>query len=172
MKRRSFCHKLPTQFKFIRAIMMLAIISFFVNAYVAIKMLGWNNISFKNDVAFLASQLNFGAILLVFSITITYILHKGFGALFRIEDTLEKIIDGNRSLRIRLRKGDTLLPLVDKINTPLSFCFNNSFTCWSNLMLNNLPLLPRRHGLIFLQRMVPCFVLVLFPVSFQIMPNS
>jgi len=68
------------------------------------------------DMVYFSSQLNFGAILLVFLVTLTFILHRGFGALARIEDILDQVIKGNHSLRLSLRKGDILIPLTDKIN--------------------------------------------------------
>jgi HAMP domain-containing protein len=68
------------------------------------------------DMIYFSSQLNFGAILLIFLVTLTFVLHRGFGALSRIEDILDQVIKGNYSLRLKLRKGDTLIPLTDRIN--------------------------------------------------------
>jgi hypothetical protein len=68
------------------------------------------------DMVYFSSQLNFGAILLIFLVTLTFVLHRGFGALSRIEDVLDQVIKGNHSLRLKLRKGDTLIPLTDRIN--------------------------------------------------------
>lgn len=114
MRRRLPRLKIPIQFKFIRIILIMVIISFFVNAYVSIQTLGWKDIDVSGD--YMVFQLNFGAILLILLITMAFILHKGFGALSRMEEILEEVIKGKYSLRIRLRKGDVLIPLADKIN--------------------------------------------------------
>lgn len=116
MKRRRMRLRIPVQFKFVRIVLIFVIVSFFTNAYVSIKMLTARDATVAADMVYFSSQLNFGAILLVFLITLTFILHRGFGALSRMEDTLTEVIKGNHTLRIKLRKGDVLIPLVDKIN--------------------------------------------------------
>jgi len=94
----------------------MVIISFFINAYVSIRTLGWRDFDVSGDAAYMVFQLNFGAILLILLISMAFVLHKGFGSLSRMEEILEEVIKGKRSLRIKLRKGDILIPLVDKIN--------------------------------------------------------
>ena len=116
MRRRLPRLRIPIQFKFIRIILIMVIISFFINAYVSIRTLGWRDFDVSADTAYMVFQLNFGAILLVLLISMAFVLHKGFGALSRMEEILEEVIKGKRSLRIKLRKGDILIPLVDKIN--------------------------------------------------------
>jgi hypothetical protein len=116
MRRRFLSFRIPMQFKFIRLVMIIVIISFFVNAYISIRILGWRDIYIGGDIAYFIFQLNFGAILLILLITMAFILHRGFGALTRIEEILDKAINGQYSSRIQLRKGDTLVPLVGKIN--------------------------------------------------------
>lgn len=116
MRRRALRLRVPVQFKFIRIILLLIIISFFINAYISIRMLGWRDMFVGGDIAYFVFQLNFGAILLIILITMAFIFHKGFGALTRMENTLDEIIKGNYSLRINVRKGDTLAPLVNKMN--------------------------------------------------------
>lgn len=116
MRRRLPRLRIPIQFKFIRIVLIIVIISFFINAYVSIQTLGWKDLNVGGDVAYMIFQLNFGAILLILLIIMAFILHRGFGALSRMEDILEEVIKGKHSLRIKLRKRDVLIPLVDKIN--------------------------------------------------------
>ncbi len=116
MRKRLPRLRIPIQFKFIRIILAMVIISFFINAYISIRTLGWRDLDISGDVAYMVFQLNFGAILLILLITMAFILHKGFGALSRMEAILDDVIKGKHSLRIKLRKGDVLIPLVDKIN--------------------------------------------------------
>ena len=116
MKRRRLHLRIPVQFRFVRWVLIFVIVSFFVNAYVSIKMLAAKPLTPNADMVYFSSQLNFGAILLIFLVTLTFILHRGFGALSRIEDALDHVIKGNYSLRLKLRKGDILIPLTDRIN--------------------------------------------------------
>jgi hypothetical protein len=106
----------PARFKFLKAVVLLVILSFCINAYVSIKMLAHGKLLTTPEIAYFAYQLNFSAIVIIFVISLTYILHRGFGALSRVETILDQIIQGNYSLRITLRKGDTLIPLVERLN--------------------------------------------------------
>ncbi|MDD5585309.1 MAG: hypothetical protein PHV55_09700 [Candidatus Omnitrophica bacterium] len=106
----------PARFKFLKAVVLLVILSFCINAYLSIKMIETGQNLVTSELAYLAYQLNFGAIVVIFLISLTFILHRGFGALSRIEGILDQIVQGNRSLRITLRKGDTLIPLVERVN--------------------------------------------------------
>ena len=116
MKKRLPRLQIPAQFKFIRIVLLLVIASYFINAYISVRMLGLKDLGPNEDLAYMALQLNFGAILVVLLITLVFILHRGFGALSRVEGILEEVTKGKHSLRIKLRKGDVLIPLVDKIN--------------------------------------------------------
>jgi len=116
MKRRKIGLRIPVQFKFVRWVLFFVIVSFFINSYISIKMLATKPLVPNADMIYFSSQLNFGAILLIFLVTLTFVLHRGFGALSRIEDILDQVIKGNYSLRLKLRKGDTLIPLTDRIN--------------------------------------------------------
>ncbi|MDD5194603.1 MAG: hypothetical protein PHQ96_02880 [Candidatus Omnitrophica bacterium] len=108
--------KIPARFKFLRAVVLLVILSFCFNAYVSVRTIERSPSIAASEIAYLAYQLNFGAIVVIFLIALTFILHRGFGALSRLENTLDQIIQGNRSLRLKLRKGDTLIPLVERLN--------------------------------------------------------
>ncbi|MBU2102422.1 MAG: hypothetical protein ABH865_06760 [Candidatus Omnitrophota bacterium] len=102
----------PVRFKFLRIVMLFLIVSFIINAYVSIKTIQSGNF----ELSYLAYQLNFGAIVIILLISLTFIMHRGFGALSRIENVLEEVSKGDCSLRITLRKGDVLIPLVERIN--------------------------------------------------------
>lgn len=49
-------------------------------------------------------------------ITMFILLHRSVGAISRIEAILDKIINGNYSLRITVRKKDIIHSFVDKLN--------------------------------------------------------
>jgi HAMP domain-containing protein len=107
---------LPAQFKFIRIILLVVIFSFCLNIYVSVKMLEKGTIFFGADLSYLAMQVNFVAIVIILLITLTFILHRGFGALRRMENIMDKIIAGDHSLRFHLRKNDVLFPFATRLN--------------------------------------------------------
>jgi HAMP domain-containing protein len=117
---------IPVRFKFIRLILLLVILSFCVNAYISIRVLREGIVFLKEDIVYLALQFNFAAIVLILAITLTSILHRGFGALSRMENTLDQIIKGDYSLRLHLRKKDILVPLVERLNKILDLLEKNA----------------------------------------------
>ncbi len=64
-------------------------------------------------------QLSLIGIILTFLITIFILLHRGLGVMHRMEEILEKIIDGDYSLRLSLRKKDIMQSFANKLNKVL-----------------------------------------------------
>ena len=62
------------------------------------------------------SQLSFTAAIIVLLVTMFIILHRSLGAIPRIEKVLDKIIEGDYSLRLTVRKKDTIYSLIGKLN--------------------------------------------------------
>jgi len=66
-----------------------------------------------NLIVFLLGLL--AAIVIIFC-TVFIILRRSLGAIPRIEKTLERVIKGDRSLRIAIRKKDLIHSFVNKLN--------------------------------------------------------
>lgn len=65
------------------------------------------------------SQLSFTAAILVLLATMFVLLHRSLGAIPRIEKILDRIIEGDYSLRLSVRKKDTIYSFVAKLNNIL-----------------------------------------------------
>jgi hypothetical protein len=107
---------MPAGFGFVRTVLLLVVAAFFVNAYLSVRMLEHSANMLKGGTSYLIWQLNFGTIIVVLLITLTFILHRGFGALARINAILDQIIKGDYSQRIYLRKKDFLQPFITRVN--------------------------------------------------------
>ena len=66
------------------------------------------------------------AIIAILFINIFIILDRTLSPLKRMEKTLEEILTGNLSLRLKIRKKDLLWPLVNKINQLVDKIAQNS----------------------------------------------
>lgn len=117
---------LNRRLRFINFVMFLVVMFAFLNAYASIDMLGERMFLFRSEIGYYILQFSFVTIGLVFIATLCYILHHGFGAIARMEGILEKIVEGDRSLRIKLRKKDILLPFADEVNKVLDVLENET----------------------------------------------
>lgn len=65
-----------------------------------------------------------GLCLLVFACALRF-SHRLAGPIHRMETDLDKIAQGNRTLRLTLRKADALKPFADKVNEVLDAVLKN-----------------------------------------------
>ncbi len=65
------------------------------------------------------SQLSFTAAILVLLVTMFVLLHRSLGPIPRMERVLDKIIEGDHSLRLTVRKKDSVYSFVAKLNKVL-----------------------------------------------------
>lgn len=107
---------LSRRLKFINFVMLAVVLFAFLNAYASIDMLGERALLLKGEIAYYTLQFTFVTIGLIFIATLCYLMHHGFGAIARMEDIIEKILGGDRSLRINLRKKDILRPFAEEVN--------------------------------------------------------
>lgn len=64
----------------------------------------------------LISQLSFSGAIIILLITMLILLHRSLGAIPRIEGILDRVSNGDYSLRITVRKKDIIYSFVHKIN--------------------------------------------------------
>lgn len=64
-------------------------------------------------------QISLAGFFLTLMIMTYLVLHRTLGPIPRMERILEKIINGDYSLRINVRKKDIIRPFVDKLNRVL-----------------------------------------------------
>jgi HAMP domain-containing protein len=115
-RKRFWAARTPLSFRFVNTVAILMIFSFLANAFIVIKILGDLPLSVAEALYYKVIQLNFLGIILILTVTLTFILHYSIGALPRIESILERVLEGNYSLRIHVRKRDSLVSLAEKIN--------------------------------------------------------
>ncbi len=65
---------------------------------------------------FLTLMVSLSAVTIILLAVFLIIIHRTTGALYRIEEDLDKVTGGNYSMRIALRKKDFLQSLVVKLN--------------------------------------------------------
>lgn len=75
---------------------------------------------------FIISQLSFLAIVVILLVCIMFFLHRGLGPIPRIESILDRVLNGDYSLRISLRKKDILQSLISKLNKILDLLESKS----------------------------------------------
>lgn len=115
--------KLPSIIHFITASLIYVTVLLSLNLYsswrTAVELKNFLQISSSWWLNSVISQLSFTAAILVLLITMFVLLHRNLGAVPRMERTLDKIIAGDYSLRLSVRKKDTIYNLVAKLNKVL-----------------------------------------------------
>jgi len=115
-----------SRFKFTNYILTAVVASYYLNIYILILIVKAGKMFFAGEIPYIISQFNFFIITTVLTLSLLYIMHFGLGALFRMENVLDKIINGDRSLRIHLRKRDIMHPFADKLNKVLDLLEKNT----------------------------------------------
>ncbi len=122
MKKRRKCFIAPEigrRLKFINFILIFVILVSITNTFISIRLLNEVQMFLGQELWHFVFQFTFIVLGMALIVTLVYLLRYGFGATFRIERILEKIAEGDYSLRIFLRKKDFLLPMAEKLNLVL-----------------------------------------------------
>ena len=114
--KRYFGTRMPIRFRFVNTVLILAILFSLVNAYTLLKMFAEKELFSESDVTYFIFLFIFITAGLFLIALLSFILYYSFGAAARIEKTLERVIKGESSLRISLRKKDLMFPLAEKMN--------------------------------------------------------
>ena len=110
----------PARFKLIRFLLLLVVISFFLNIFISLQIFrNQEDYVLTNMAPYIIFQVNYAAIILVFVVSLVWILHYGFGALSRMENILEQVVNGDHTFRMHLRKRDIMRPFAEKMNRVL-----------------------------------------------------
>lgn len=97
---------------FLLAVIILNIFIFYNLKCVLEELAG----SFSLSYRLIILSFCFLAVVTIFLICFLVFLHRGFGAIFRIEECIKKVLQGDYSVRISIRKKDFLQPFVDVLN--------------------------------------------------------
>jgi len=109
---------------FLICITILTVISF----YTLGRLVTEEQHSLKWRISFFILQLCFIGIIFVFLTTMFLLLHRSLGPIPRLETILDKIIKGDYTLRLSIRKNDITRSFVDKINEVIALLEEKSKT--------------------------------------------
>ncbi len=115
-RRRRGVGKIQYTLRFLNIALVVAIIFILLAFYALGKVVTDSQYSLVWRINLIILQLSFTAVIFAFLIGMFLLLHRTLGALPRMEDTLDKIIKGDYSLRITIRKEDIMRSFVDKLN--------------------------------------------------------
>ena len=116
---RFFSIKTFNRFKFMNYILVFIVLSLFLNTYITVRMVEEGKILFGGEISYIMLQINFVTAIIILIISFLFFLHYGFGALSRMENILKRVLGGEFSLRINLRKRDIMKPFAEKLNSIL-----------------------------------------------------
>ncbi|MBP7088545.1 MAG: hypothetical protein KBB01_04525 [Candidatus Omnitrophica bacterium] len=124
--KRYFGTRMPSRFRIVKVILILIVIFSLINAYALLKMFAEKELFSKSDLTYFTFLFIFITAGLSLIAVLAFILYYSFGALSRIEKTLEKIVKGERVTRISLRKKDLIFPLAERINKVIKLLEQNT----------------------------------------------
>ena len=113
------------RFKFVNFVLLVIGAGLLISVFISMKMIEEGRILFGGEILYILFQLNFIGVVLVLMVTVTCILHFGFSPVSRMEKILDRVIKGNYSLRMQLRKTDRMKPLAERINIVLELLENS-----------------------------------------------
>jgi hypothetical protein len=115
-RRRRGVGKIQYTLQFLNAALVVAIIFILLAFYALGKVVTDSQYSLVWRINLIVLQLSFTTVVFAFLIGMFLLLHRTLGALPRMEETLDKVIKGDHSLRINIRKEDIMRSFVDKLN--------------------------------------------------------
>jgi methyl-accepting chemotaxis protein len=115
-KKRGAFWRLKFSVRFLDFSIILLIALFFINFFANMDMVKRLETISVLPFSFVISQVSFLLVVIIFLINIMLFLHRGLGPVRRVESVIDRVLSGDYSLRINLRKKDILQSLAIKIN--------------------------------------------------------
>jgi len=119
MKQRRRFWKTGYSIKILDCTIIIAAVFFFIIFYALWRIVTELQHSSLWQIYLIILQLGFAGLFLTFLIAMFVILHRAIGPIPRMEKILERVVSGEYSLRIAIRKKDIILPFVYKLNQVL-----------------------------------------------------
>ena len=114
-RRRRGIGKVQYTLRFLNVALVVAIIFILLAFYALGKVVTDSQYSLVWRINLIILQLSFTTVIFAFLIGMFLLLHRTLGALPRMEEILDKVIKGDSSLRINIRKEDIMRSFVDKL---------------------------------------------------------
>jgi hypothetical protein len=118
-RRRKGIGKIKYTLRFLNISLIFAIVFIILAFYALGRVVTDTQYSILWRINLIILQLSFTAVIFAFLIGMFLLLHRTLGALPRMEDILDRVIKGEYSLRINLRKDDIMKSFVEKLNQVL-----------------------------------------------------
>ena len=115
-RRRKRFWKIEFKLKFLNFSLLIAIILNLFIFYMLTNIMTELADSLALQRRIIVILLSLSVMVGVFLVALLVILHRSLGAIPRIEETLKRVIEGDRSLRITTRKNDILHSFVKTLN--------------------------------------------------------
>ena len=109
-------------------VLLLIIINFYATWSIIKELESALQYSSGWKVNFIISQLSLIGVVVILFITMMIIIHRSLGPMPRMEKILEKVIQGDYTQRIFIRKKDFIRSFADKLNKVLELLEKKSKT--------------------------------------------
>ena len=119
MREKRKFWKLNFTIKILDFTLIIAAVFFVIIFYALWKIVTELQYSSLWQIYLIILQLGFAGLFSTFLIAMFVILHRTMGPIPRMEKILDRVINGESSLRIAIRKKDLVRPFADKLNQVL-----------------------------------------------------
>ncbi|MFA5090238.1 MAG: hypothetical protein WC510_04300 [Candidatus Omnitrophota bacterium] len=116
MKQRRKIWKVNVTFRFLNITLVISTLFALINFYALVKVVTETQYSLLWRVNLIIVQMCFVGIIFAFLASLMVILNRSLGLMPRIEGVLDKVIAGDYSQRLVIRKNDIIHPLVNRVN--------------------------------------------------------
>lgn len=116
MKQRRRIWKVNFTFRFLNITLIIATLFALINFYALLKVVTETQYSLLWRVNLIIVQMCFVGIIFAFLASLMVILNRSLGAMPRVEGALDKVIAGDYSQRVVIRKNDIIHSLVNRVN--------------------------------------------------------
>lgn len=120
MKEKRRFWRIKFTLRILNVTLVCATILTLISFYALVKLITEPQYSLIWRVNLVILQLCFTAVIFVFIISIFLLVHRSMGPLPRMEEILEKVINGDYKQRIKIREKDVMCSFVDKLNKVFS----------------------------------------------------
>ncbi|MCX5708679.1 MAG: hypothetical protein NTY14_06905 [Candidatus Omnitrophica bacterium] len=116
MKNRRQFWKIETTIIFLNVALIIATTLTIVSFFALIKIITAPQDSLMWRINLVILQLCFAGVIFTFVLSIFWLVQRGLGPLTRIEQVLDKVLEGDYKVRLGVREKDLLYTFINKVN--------------------------------------------------------
>ncbi|MDD5669138.1 MAG: hypothetical protein PHE58_03800 [Candidatus Omnitrophica bacterium] len=118
-RRKRALGRIQYTLRFLNVSLICAIVFIILAFYALGKLVTDSQYSMVWRINLIIFQLSFTAVIFALLIGMFLLLHRSLGAMPRIEEILDRVLKGDSSLRVTIRKEDIMHSFVEKLNKVL-----------------------------------------------------